>query len=330
MSAVSILISGDCGGKLTAMFKRVASVNKSNGPFAALLCVGSFFQPSDPAGDTSDDGCELLEFIAQNKQAPVPTYFIGSFGKSSDKAIKALSEADCGVHYLGRSGVTEVAGLTVAFLDGLFHPTEYAADTLDDDASSCRYFREMDIAKLKLAADGAGDIDVFLTCQWPAGLLAGVPPPLRPKGMEGGGNLKNSATLLNDTAALIRPRYHVASGEGIYYARPPYQNPDRGVGGHVTRFIGLAPVGNAAKEKSLHALKLTPMARMDLGDVMAKPPDTTLCPYTTEKKFVGGPKRPAEVRAPRPTARCCWVMGSIGTAGDTPLRVNHGKGGVAT
>jgi hypothetical protein len=46
MAGVNILISGDCGGKLSAMFKRVASVNKSNGPFAALLCVGGFFEPS--------------------------------------------------------------------------------------------------------------------------------------------------------------------------------------------------------------------------------------------------------------------------------------------
>lgn len=43
--ARKVLLSGDPEGKLGALFKRVAAVNKSNGPFDMLICVGSFFQP---------------------------------------------------------------------------------------------------------------------------------------------------------------------------------------------------------------------------------------------------------------------------------------------
>ena len=43
--ARKVLLSGDPEGKLGALFKRVAAVNKSNGPFDMLLCVGSFFTP---------------------------------------------------------------------------------------------------------------------------------------------------------------------------------------------------------------------------------------------------------------------------------------------
>jgi hypothetical protein len=41
--SVKVLLAGDINGKFDALYKRVNTVNASNGPFAALLCVGSFF-----------------------------------------------------------------------------------------------------------------------------------------------------------------------------------------------------------------------------------------------------------------------------------------------
>ena len=55
----------------------------------------------------------------------------------------------------------------------------------------------------------------------------------------------------------------MAGGKGVFYARAPYMNKDLGAGAHATRFIGLAPVGNAAKQKFLHALALVPAVDMD-------------------------------------------------------------------
>lgn len=46
-----MLVSGDPQGKLGALFKRVAAVNKSNGPFDYLFCVGSFFPPAGEFGE---------------------------------------------------------------------------------------------------------------------------------------------------------------------------------------------------------------------------------------------------------------------------------------
>ncbi len=40
---MKVLLAGDINGKIDALYKRVNTVNASNGPFAALLCVGSFF-----------------------------------------------------------------------------------------------------------------------------------------------------------------------------------------------------------------------------------------------------------------------------------------------
>jgi len=46
-----VLVSGDPQGKLGALFKRLDAVNKSNGPFDYLFCVGSFFPPAGELGE---------------------------------------------------------------------------------------------------------------------------------------------------------------------------------------------------------------------------------------------------------------------------------------
>ncbi|KAE8726230.1 receptor-like serine/threonine-protein kinase ALE2-like isoform X1 [Hibiscus syriacus] len=49
---------------------------------------------------------------------------------------------------------------------------------------------------------------------------------------------------------------------------------------HVTRFLGLASVGNKEKLKFLHALSPTPSSAMSAAEISAKPSNTTLSPYT--------------------------------------------------
>ena len=46
-------------------------VNKSAGPFDALLCVGQFFPDSPERLD------ELSNYIEGGSEIPLPTYFIG-------------------------------------------------------------------------------------------------------------------------------------------------------------------------------------------------------------------------------------------------------------
>jgi hypothetical protein len=42
-NSVKILLVGDCNGAFKTLFAKVAVVNKKNGPFDAVFCVGSFF-----------------------------------------------------------------------------------------------------------------------------------------------------------------------------------------------------------------------------------------------------------------------------------------------
>lgn len=47
---VKVLLAGPCRGEVDALFKRVSSVNTSNGPFDVLICVGQFFASGEPGG----------------------------------------------------------------------------------------------------------------------------------------------------------------------------------------------------------------------------------------------------------------------------------------
>lgn len=56
---VKVLFAGEPSGRIEALFKRVAAVNASNGPFDLLLCTGAFFAGSGepPAAGTASGWC---------------------------------------------------------------------------------------------------------------------------------------------------------------------------------------------------------------------------------------------------------------------------------
>lgn len=53
---------------------------------------------------------------------------------------------------------------------------------------------------------------------------------------------------------------------------------------HVTRFLGLAKVGNPDKKKYLYAFNITPMNKLSQGELVKQPEDVTECPYTWTKR----------------------------------------------
>lgn len=117
--APRILLCGDVLGRLNQLFKRVSSVsnslslslcvcffrvliyelealqwtqwvlfqvNKSAGPFDALLCVGQFFPDSPEQVD------EFMSYIEGGSHIPLPTYFIGDYGVAAPKILSAASK----------------------------------------------------------------------------------------------------------------------------------------------------------------------------------------------------------------------------------------------
>ena len=246
--------------------------------------------------DDADFLGELSPYINGTKTAPVPTYFIGGFGLGSTKAVAALAAAapQCNIHYLGRSGVSKINGLQVAFLDGKYNALAYnqqqekQQDGNNVTSTTPRYYSPADVDAVKNAVSNAeGDIDFLLTNEWPAGVCAGLPEASLPSppttttttNTPTTTTTTRGTTLCAELAIAVRPRYHVASGEHIFYARLPYLNPDLGAGTLATRFLSLGAIGNASKQKWLHALGVTPASHMTPEDLASAPQGATKSPY---------------------------------------------------
>ncbi|XP_068329620.1 zinc finger CCCH domain-containing protein 64-like [Pyrus communis] len=276
MAPPKILLSGDVSGNLKQLFKRVVSVNKSAaGPFDALLCVGQFFPY------VADQLDEFNDYIEGRAQIPLPTYFIGDYGVSAAKVLLAATR-DAGnqgfkldglkicdnLYWLKGSGKFTLHGLSVAYLSSQQYSDSQQFGTYNQD----------DVDVLRAIAEEPGIIDLFLTNKWPSGITnrantSDVPPvAYEPFG---------SDNIVAELVAEIKPRYHIAGTKGVFFAREPYSNVEAV---HVTRFLGLAPVGNKDKQKFIHALSPTPASTMSAVEIRTKSTTTTLSPYTYEEK----------------------------------------------
>ncbi|KAH9613031.1 hypothetical protein KSS87_006795 [Heliosperma pusillum] len=265
-----LLLSGDVLGRLSLLYKRFTTVNKSAGPFDALLCVGQFFP------DTTDQLQEFMDYIDGRREIPIPTYFIGDFGVAAPKVLSAAAN-DPGnlgfkmdgykvcpnLYWLKGGGTFTLHGLSVAYLSGRQLPSGHQFGKYTQD----------DVDALRALAEEPGTADLFLTNEWPTGVTNRVSSKDVPSEIF-------DPTCCDSTVAElvveIKPRYHIAGSKGVFYAREPYANDDAV---HVTRFFGLAPVGNKEKQKFMHAISPTPSSTMSVSEISLKPPNTTLCPY---------------------------------------------------
>ncbi|KAM7259794.1 hypothetical protein ACFE04_015535 [Oxalis oulophora] len=270
MAPPRILLSGDVTGRLNQLFKRVQSVNKSAGPFDALLCVGQFF-PNSP-----DQLSELMDYIEGRSTVPISTYFTGDYGLFAAKVLIAASKSSASLgfkmdgikiadnlYWLKGSGKFTLHGLSIVYLSGKGSSEGQQFGTYSED----------DVGVLRAMADESG----FLTNEWPSGVTNNAAASNVPAGIV---DSSSGDPVVAELVADIKPRYHIAGSKGVFYDREPYSNVDAV---HVTRFLGLAPVGNKDKQKFLHALSPTPASTMSVAEIRTKPPNTTLSPYTEHK-----------------------------------------------
>ncbi|XP_010545352.1 PREDICTED: zinc finger CCCH domain-containing protein 64 [Tarenaya hassleriana] len=268
--APRILLCGDALGRLNQLFKRVQSVSKSAGPFDALFCVGQFF-PDSP---------ELLEefsdYVEGRVQIPIPTYFTGDYGVGAAKVLSLASrkasnqgfkmdglEICHNLFWLRGSGKFTLHGLSVAYLSG----------RQSSDVQQFGKYSQDDVDAIRALAEDHG-VDLFLTNEWPVGVTNRAGASEIPVGIS---DSTGSDSTVSELVMEIKPRYHIAGSKGVFYAREPYVNTDAD---HVTRFLGLAQVGNKEKQKFLHAISPTPTSTMSASELSAKPPNATLCPYS--------------------------------------------------
>ena len=112
-----------------------------------------------------------------------------------------------------------------------------------------------------------------MTSDWPKGLGSGEDSRVQ----KTDGN-----PLISRLAVKLKPRYHFSGTKGVFYERTPYRNHKvmSSTAKHCTRFISLAKVANAEKEKWIYAFNLVPMKNMERSELVAQPPSVTDIPYT--------------------------------------------------
>ncbi|XP_006119667.1 CWF19-like protein 1 isoform X2 [Pelodiscus sinensis] len=270
-----VLACGDVEGKFDILFNRVQAVQKKSGEFDLLLCVGNFF------GSASET--EWEEYRTCVKKAPIPTYILGANNQETIYYFPDVNGCELAenITYLGRKGIfNSVSGLQIAYLSGTESQSEPAP---------AYSFINKDVAELKtslLSLPNFRGVDILLTSPWPrdVGNFGNKPGQVDTK--------RCGSVLISHLATSLKPRYHFAALEKIYYERLPYRNHVvlQENTQHVSRFIALANVDNTSKKKYLYAFSILPMSSMDLTELVKQPQDVTENPYRKLGKEAYKPK----------------------------------------
>ncbi|CAL4123010.1 unnamed protein product, partial [Meganyctiphanes norvegica] len=256
---VRILVVGDVEGNFNQLFKRIHTVQKKNGPFSMLLCIGEFFGPNNS---------EWLPYKNGQLKVPLLTYILGPHKtelKFNYPDLKGCELCE-NVIYLGPAGIYPCSnGLRIAYLSGY-----------EDEGSKDGIHFDFDCVRgLETEAGKKAQVDILLSTQWPMNVCtyAKTPEDVNPD--------EESSSLISRLAFKLRPRYHLSAGKGIFYERLPYRNHKVLVEATkpVTRFISLAKVGNDAKQKWLYAFSMTPASHSSPAELVKQPEDVTECPY---------------------------------------------------
>lgn len=198
----------------------------------------------------------------------MPTYILGPSNPEHAKLYENLDNGEIctNLTYLGRRGLYTVStGVKIAYVSGV---------EASDGAESTEWnFNEADVRSVMTSClasnNSVGDyrgVDILMTSTWPSGVRENEP---------------NTSKLLSWLSSEIKPRYHFCGLNDSYFEPPPYRNAAR-VNSQLelaTRFIAMASVGNAAKNKWIYALNVTPVDKMRLSDLIQKTTNEVPCPY---------------------------------------------------
>ncbi|CAG8788633.1 27355_t:CDS:2, partial [Dentiscutata erythropus] len=212
------LATGSANGKLVELFSGVTKFNSKWGPFDLLLCVGDLF------GENTD---EINSLLSEEIKVPITTCFMHGKYELPD-VVKERVEKNNGefcpnLYYLGNQGsMTTAHGVKIAFASGIID---------------------------SIISNPPTQVDILLTYEWPKDITL-----LSSQEIRDVSGSKEVAQL----ATKIKPRYHFAASKDIFFKREPYQNSlsprskddDTQLKmGAPTWFVGLADIGNSAKEK---------------------------------------------------------------------------------
>ncbi|KAF4123930.1 Protein similar to CwfJ C-terminus 2 [Geosmithia morbida] len=274
MAAPKIIVLGSLNGdNLSPALKKLATLHSKN-RFTLAILTGDVFSPAT-------DDATITALMDGTLEVPLPTYFtVGNHELPARIAAKVEADEDvcANLHFLGKRSVTKTSeGIRIVALGGRLDARLAEGKSQDqhlpfhtaDDARSLR---------------GANSADILLTSVWPARVWTGTraTAALQPDQQASIQSTDEAAEL----CAALRPRYHISASPGpFFYEREPFVHPPPPSQAHdsadapvsVTRFISMAPYGNAEKAKAMYAFTLN---RSDTSI----PPGVTSSPFTDSSK----------------------------------------------
>jgi len=272
------VVVGPVNGSFIDVFKKISALHAKNA-FALAIVAGDLF--SNPEDSTSEDEANIDTLLSGNVTIPLPTYF--ALGKHSlpAKVVEKLEENHgelCEhLYFVGkRTTIKTSEGLRVVALGGTLDPN-LAVGTSKDKYTP--FYSGGDASALK----GANTADILLTSEWPFGISLGSKVPMPSDEAQPAAH-----HVLAELNAALKPRYHFSTSP-FFYEREPFFHPaedntDANATYPTTRFISLAPFGNANKQKWIYAFTLAP----SLDASVTIPPGSTASPFAFASK-----KRPA-------------------------------------
>ncbi|CAH1394232.1 unnamed protein product [Nezara viridula] len=241
MDSCKFLVAGDVRGNFKVLFSKVEkSINKC-GPFAFLLCTGSFF------GKTPN----LLEwsyYKSNPHNIPIQVYILGPTSDdevnfySSTERTSSINEK---ITFVGKSGMfTTCEGIKVAYVSGF-----------ESSFNNKISMTEMDVGNL---ISKNITVDIVFSSQWPLGITSNGMTDYKPK---------YPSQSLAKLIKILKPRYFFSGWENKYFERLPLCHTEKD--GNIpllTRFVGLAFVDNS-NEKWFYAVNMDLHRKLSVSDV---------------------------------------------------------------
>lgn len=207
---------------------------------------------------------------------PLPTYFTVGIHPLPQQIIDKIENSDGEVcpnlYFLNKRSTTKTSeGLRIVNLGGTLDPAITAGLSKDRFLP----FHTEDDAK---ALRGANSADILLTSHWPLSISSGSHINISDEVQ-----LPPAEQCVADLCSILRPRYHFATSNDLFYEREPFFNlsdegqPDTT---SITRFISLASFNNLSKQKWLYAFSTDPNA----APPSIMPAGTTASPLTNLSK----------------------------------------------
>ncbi|KAI5209863.1 hypothetical protein E4T39_00598 [Aureobasidium subglaciale] len=240
-----IAVVGSVNGQVSTVFGKLSALHAKNA-FAFAIISGDLF--ADPINASPEENSQLKDLLDGKIEIALPVYF--ALGKRElpievhERLSANAGELCSNLYFLGRRTTVKTSeGVKIVALGGAH------MDAVSDKALITEYSPSHTPEDVKVLR-GANTADILVTSEWPAEIRTGSNAPYT-------GDEPSSQQGVADLCTVLKPRYHFSFSDGFLEREPFFHAQGEDDSGYqVTRFISLAPFGNATKQKWIYAFTL--------------------------------------------------------------------------